>query len=145
MEHGEHWLALRAAAREMGCSVVTLRRMIKRNKVQARRVHGPHGPAWEVLSSTLLSLPTVRSGELDQRSAAQPEQGAGDWITLVRELRAENATLHQMVGRLQAELSQAREQLALVPPAEPPEVAPSATPEPEATPEPAQRVWWRFW
>lgn len=62
-------------------------------------------------------------------------------VEALRMLDERDRTIMELAGRvgyLQAELTQAREQLALMAPASP-EPAPAA----EATPAPATRPWWR--
>jgi hypothetical protein len=61
------------------------------------------------------------------------------------ETRRRLETLASDNGRLQAELSQAREQLALMAPATTSEMAPESTPEAEAVTRASTRRWWRFW
>jgi hypothetical protein len=136
------WLTLAQAAGKLGISIYTVRRQVKRGELEAQQVATRHGLTWLVRVGELPGdLPTVSN---------EPEQVAQalDTRELLRMLDQRDQTIMELAGRvgfLQAELRTAREQLALLPPAEPAEVAPTATPEPEATPGAAQRAWWRFW
>jgi hypothetical protein len=67
--------------------------------------------------------------------------GMSDALRLIEKLTQQNLELAGRVGYLQAELQQAREQLALAAP----KMASEAGPDPEAISRPATRAWWRFW
>jgi excisionase family DNA binding protein len=56
------WLTIAEAATQLGCSVDTIRRRIRRGEVVAEQVPTQRGPAWRVKLGTLLgSQPTVGS------------------------------------------------------------------------------------
>jgi hypothetical protein len=141
-DQASDWLPLKDAARALRISEKTARRRVRSGQLQGRQHPSQHGPAGQVwLPSRVDSAATVDG----QGSQAVQTPEALELIRLVERQQQTILELTGRVGYLQAELAQTREQLALIPPAEPPEVAPSATPEPEAPPEPAQRAWWRFW
>ena len=136
------WLPLREAAARLGISEKTARRRVKAGQLQGRQQGSQHGPAWQVHLPTRVDTAGTVDGQGSQ-AVQTPET-----LELIRLVERQQQTIMELSGRcgyLQAELRTAREQLALIPPAEPAEVAPTATPEPEATPGAAQRAWWRFW
>ena len=143
----DEWLTLKEAAEQIGCSVITLRRMIKRNTVQAKQVDTPNGRAWRVLSSTLISLPRVHVAQGDHALGVQGDQGpvALELVRLVAQLQADKAELAQRVGFLQAELQKRDEQLKALqaPQSEPTSVEPASAL--ETTEEPPRGPWRRLW
>jgi excisionase family DNA binding protein len=141
----DQWLTLKEAAETMGCSVVTLRRMIKRNTVQARQVDTPNGRAWRVLSSSLISLPRVHVAQADHSLITPPDQGPAmlELVRLVAQLQDDKARMAQRIGFLEAQLSVSESRLSVLeaPKAEPVDVESAAAA--EAAPAPATRRWWR--
>ena len=153
VDQPERWLTLKEAAETMGCSVVTLRRLIKKNRVQARQVTTPHGPAWRVLSSSVISLPRVITGPPEQGLVAQADQGAGqamvELVRLVNQLQEDKAILAQRIGTLETLLRIAEERVeALEAPKDGPshrlEMAPESTPPAEAVSRAPTSLWSRL-
>jgi excisionase family DNA binding protein len=142
----DQWLTLKEAAEAMGCSVVTLRRMIKRNTVQARQVDTPNGRAWRVLSSSLISLPRVHVAQADHSLITPPDQGPAmlELVRLVAQLQDDKARMAQRIGFLEAQLSLSESRLAALeaPKAEPAAAEPTAAAT-ETVSEPATAPWWR--
>jgi hypothetical protein len=66
MAEVEEWVSLTEAASQLGVSVQTLRRRIKDDQLQARKVVSPYGPAWEVCLSKLNRVPNTPAQELDR-------------------------------------------------------------------------------
>ena len=163
----EHWLTLADAAPQLGCSVDTLRRRVKRGEIEARQVRMRHGPTWQVRLESLPKVddvpravadgtPTVdpRVGSapravadgtptVDPRVGSVPRHNADgvatvELVRLVGRLQEENRQLAGQVGFLQAQTQQLQDQVKLL-------QAPPAdqVKESGAEPEPARRRWWR--
>ena len=168
------WVTLDEFARRSGLSIHAARRRAKSGTVQARRIESRHGPAWEILLNGDTPAPashngsaTVAQGSREGDAGLAPGSHNGDEsaaiveaLHLVRDLqtemvrKAEAATMWQARAEfLAAELSQAREQLALMAPSVQPaeqassplEMAPEPTPEAEAGSRASTRRWWPFW
>jgi AraC-like DNA-binding protein len=113
------WLKLREAAGRLGVSERTLRRRIRDGSAQGRQVSTPFGAAWEILvggAGHAAGLPTTPGGRANGHTDPA-------LIEALRLLDQRDQTIMELAGRvgyLQAELSQAREQLALVAPSVPP-------------------------
>jgi excisionase family DNA binding protein len=146
-------LSVDEAARELGVSANTVRRWVRAGTLESERVPRPQGytvrvhlPEQVPISATSREVPGLAPTQ--DRAGAMAAYNERLLAPLVDELAATRRQLvdqAEEIGRLRAELQTAREQLALIPPAEPPEMAPSATPDLEATPGAAGRAWWRFW
>jgi excisionase family DNA binding protein len=120
--------SLQDAAALLGCSLNTLRRKIKAGEIHAERIERPQGHVWQVYLSTL-QPPNQQEGQHPPSTLQQPagsvqhppdtqdSAAAVELVRLVEKLQQQNLELAGRVGYLQAELSQAREQLALMAPA----------------------------
>ena len=100
MAHADEWLTLREAASQMGRSVVTLRRAIRKGSVQARQVRGKHGPTWEVASSTLSTPLSRLTGRVDHPPSAQAAEGSGlaDLVAWALQLEADKSALQAQLA-----------------------------------------------
>jgi len=153
------WLTLAEAAERLGISIYTVRRQAKRGELKARQVATRHGLAWQV---SLGNLPGVAPTVSSTPNQAAESHIVPELLYLIERLQADyraSAERHQQqvmelsgrLGFMQAELQQAREQLALMAPKEEPpgnlsrRMTGFPAPEPEAAPGPAQKPWWRFW
>lgn len=143
----DEWLTLKEAAETIGCSVVTLRRRIKRNTVQARQVDTPNGRAWRVLSSSLISLPKVHVAQADHTLDTQPDQGLAtlELVRLVAQLQADKTEMAQRIGFLESRLQYAELRVLTIEAPQPEPAPTEPTPVVEVVSEPAVRPWWRFW
>ena len=143
----DEWLTLKEAAETMGCSVVTLRRMIKRNTVQARQVDTPNGRAWRVLSSSLVSLPKVHVAQVDHTLVTQPDQGLAtlELVRLVAQLQADKTEMAQRIGFLESRLQYAELRVLTIEAPKPGPTTVEPPPAAEAVSAPAVRPWWRRW
>ena len=157
MAHAEEWLTLREAAGQMGCSVVTLRRAIRKGSVQARQVPGKHGPTWQVASSTLSTPLSRLAGRVDHPPTAQGAEGSGlaDLVAWARQLEADKSALQaqlaqmehhyqQQVWHLECELAEAVERLKALAEPKVVELAAGPTSDDGAVSRPAAKRWWRF-
>jgi hypothetical protein len=97
MDDPDGWLTLAEGARRLGVSLDTLRRRVKRDQVEARKVPTRNGPAWRV--------------RVDLIDAPWPDAApavATDLTQLVRDILEQNARLAEEVGSLRAQLAAAR-------------------------------------
>jgi hypothetical protein len=162
---GQHeaWLSLREAARTLGISEKSVRRRIQAGTLRGRRVDGPYGPAWHILVSGNGHSPRTLDSGTAEGAWSQPSTVDGtvedpgqsallEALRIIEKLNQQVLELSGRCGYLQAELSQAREQLALMapktdsPPGEP-VVSVDAPPVESISPDVmlSQRPWWRFW
>jgi hypothetical protein len=147
------WVPLAAAARQLGISVDTARRRIKKGQWPAgatRQRSTAQGFTWEV-DLGALRIPAADPGSTPAEAPptrAHPAAEAGHLAALLREAqaealrRAEAAAMWQARAEMLAgQLEQAQTELRALkaPDAGPPAAAPPA---PEQ--EPPKR-WWRFW
>ena len=145
----EHWLTLADAAPQLGCSVDTLRRRVKRGEIEARQVRMRHGPTWQVRLESLPKVDDVPRAVADGTPTVDPRVGSVprhnadgvatvELVRLVGRLQEENRQLAGQVGFLQAQTQQLQDQVKLLqaPPAD-------QVKESGAEPEPARRRWWR--
>ena len=117
------WLTLREAARVTGFSVQTLRRRVKSEDLQSRRVESRYGPALEVWIESPTRVVTPLSSEVSAEHGYEqsPDQGAHplrvqgeqgnattlELVKLVRELVQRNQALS-------TELEHARETIRVL-------------------------------
>jgi hypothetical protein len=142
----ERWLPLAEAAQELGCSIETLRRHVKRGKVRAERMATPQGFAWSVCVGTLSGGDQL----VNATSQAQAHAEVGELGRLVRELqaqvveRAELAAMWQVRAEvLMTELNRAQETIkALEAPKA--EIASPGNESAETAKEQSP-PWWRRW
>jgi hypothetical protein len=160
------WVSVEDAAAALSVNVSTVRRRIREGKLQAQKVHRPQGyllrvllhedeqvagPSWAQLgdqdpaswapSYAQLAAPADRA----EAMAAYNRQLLEPVLQELTRTGEQLTTQAEEIGRLKAELSQAREQLALMAPATTPEMAAESTPEGEAVSRASTRPWWRFW
>jgi excisionase family DNA binding protein len=149
-------LTIAEAASQLGCSVDTIRRRIRRGELDAQQVPTQHGPAWRIMLGMLPgTVPTVVGSTLG--SAAMHVEApllaqllADAQAELVR--KAEAAAMWQARAEMLAGQVE-RLQLALeAPKPDSPEIAPqrdseaSAVATTQPSSETAKRApWWRFW
>jgi excisionase family DNA binding protein len=102
----EQWLTIAEAAAEIGVSVDTVRRRLKKGRLDARQVPTERGPAWRIRRSSLQGdAPTVGSNAW---------QGLGELVALVGKLQEENRTLAGRLGFLEAQLQASQEQVRVL-------------------------------
>lgn len=151
------WVPLVEAARQLGISVDTARRRIRRGDwpTSATRQHStPQGFTWEVdLGALRTSATEVRSTDPGTPpTRLHPAAEAGHLAAILRDTQGALMQQTQAAAMWQAraehlgqQLEQARgELLALKAPDPVPVVEPLATPSPPPTQEPP-RPWWRVW
>jgi hypothetical protein len=127
---GQHeaWLSLREAARTLGISEKSVRRRIQAGTLRGRRVDGPYGPAWHILVQENGHAPRTLDADAAEGVWSQPSTADGlaedpgqpallEAFRMIEKLQQTVMELSGRCGYLQAELSQAREQLALMAPA----------------------------
>jgi excisionase family DNA binding protein len=148
-------LTIAEAASQLGCSVDTIRRRIRRGELVAQQVPTQRGPAWRVTLGTLPgTLPTVGStlgsAAMHVEAPLLAQLLADAQAELVR--KAEAAAMWQARAEMLAGQVE-RLQLALAAPKpNSSEIAPQRDSE-HAAVEPAQtsseppqaRPWWAFW
>src|SRR4051794_11643436 len=103
MEEVKEWVSLAEAASQLGVSIQTLRRRIKDDQLQARKVDSPYGPAWEVSLSKLNRVSNtpaqelereVNTGEADEGESSTVENGLStpgmvEALEIIRQLQEE--------------------------------------------------------
>jgi hypothetical protein len=153
----EDGLTVQQAATQWGVSVNTVRRWIKAGRVYAEQVPTPAGFVHRVSSRRVPTASTHQGVPNLVPDVARAEAMTSHSRALLESVMAELAESRKRIevlavenGRLQAELSQAREQLALQAPKEEPadggtesaQYAPNLIPDALA---PERRPWWKFW
>jgi excisionase family DNA binding protein len=149
-------VTVKQAAERLGCSVQTVRRLIRSGRLRADLVARPQGSAWRVMLPVDQDVPVdhvVQTGtSLERPGAWHVPDIAAMLAPLVGELAEARQTIQRLAdanGRLQTENEQIRAQLAFqAPREEPPAVelsitTPLADDLPDVT-QPPHRPWWRY-
>jgi hypothetical protein len=158
----ERWVSVVAAAAELGISIQTVRRRMKKGELTARQIGTSHGPMWEVCLTRVNQMDTqpvepelTHAYPVDNQVLTQSEEPSSALVTALQtmndsfqeqldflrhELEGRNheiATLHEEARRrdhLLALLGQRLTQLE----------APSESKSHDATVI-GRSPWWRFW
>jgi excisionase family DNA binding protein len=147
------------AASILGVSVVTIRRMIRRGRLEAERVHRPQGSAYLVtlpVEGTGDRTATEQAAQNVSRTQGTPADMMAVWSeTFLAPIMAELAASRETIARQAETIGQLRQRLADLeaPPApESPLTAPTAPEPPDLTPggAPTESAavtgpWWRRW
>lgn len=129
-------LSVDETAARLGISSMTVRRMIKRGQLNAKKVIGRSGTEWRItLDEQLIGTGVTAAVQVSNRGD-QPAF-VGDLVALVskltnrcEQLETERGELLHKLGHLTAQLEASSQRLALL-------EAPQAKRE--------QRPWWKFW
>jgi hypothetical protein len=142
-EDAERWLPLPEAARELGVSVDTVRRRLKRGELRGERRSIPQGFVWWVCLDS--SAVQAEVGSTPRRAILAEVSELGK---LVRELQAENRNLAGQIGFYQAQHQQMQEKILMLEAPKAPESAPEGQ-EVALVQEEGNRAdsipWWRLW
>ncbi len=156
------WLNLAEASHRMGLSIQTLRRRIKKGKIQSRQVDNPFGKSYEVWvdqdytpepEGIDKSTPEDSSG-VDRDSQDDEASTNLELIRLVESLHRENRELAEastvwqaragmlldQLTHTQAQLGEARQTIKMLEAPKIEEVKPEESQEQEQT-----SSWWRSW
>lgn len=157
--HAGTWVSLQEAATRLGVTEGAVRRRIKKGRLEARMVPGPHGQQYQVslvngpgsvraeptLMETVEVVRNVRSSGDGRVAVDNSGHDGREMLRLIDLVEHQQQTIMELSGRVgyfQAQVEQMREQLALtVPQGE--HVAPDPTPTVEASPMPTALPWWR--
>jgi excisionase family DNA binding protein len=141
-------VTVKQAAERLGCSVQTVRRLIRSGRLRADLVARPQGSAWRVMLPVDQDAPAdhvVQTGASLERATIRDVPGITEIVAELAAARLMIAQQAERLGFLQAELQQRDEQLKalMAPKEEPTSVEPAVAGSPAE--EPPQAPWRRLW
>jgi hypothetical protein len=133
------WVTLAEASQRTGVSIQTLRRKLKKGKIESRQVETIYGPTWQV--------PLAQLSRVEGEASPQSQDSTNlELVNLVRDLHQENRELaetssmwQERAQTLALHLSQAQEKILMLEAPKEEEPASKNGEEDNLLP------WWRRW
>ncbi len=94
MDSQQEWLTLQGASQRLDVSIQTLRRKIKKGKLESRQIETIHGMTYEVCLAS--DYPTLERVGWETSPKAE-SSGSLEILALLHKMQDENAQLHQEV------------------------------------------------